>query len=104
MSPFHAFILWIFHHVVSSFSFLLALVFASFLVRERRPPGSTLAWLLIILLIPYVGIPLYFLIGGRKIVRIAATKKALYLPVQFSKTDRKMSVLERLLCSSGAPR
>jgi hypothetical protein len=41
---------------------------------ERRHPGATIAWLLAIGLIPFLGVPVYFLIGGRKIKKISEEK------------------------------
>ena len=41
------------------------------LLRQRRSPSSTIAWLLAILLLPNVGVPLYIIFGGRKVRRLA---------------------------------
>jgi cardiolipin synthase A/B len=68
---------WFFIHLLPTIGFLLALVLVANLLRERRPPASTIAWLLGIALIPYVGVPLYLMVGGRKIKRMAARKKHL---------------------------
>src|ERR1019366_10393753 len=65
-------------HVFSVLGFLLAIILTIRLLRERRPPGSTMAWVLIVLLMPYVGVPLYLLFGGRKIRRLAEDKYPLY--------------------------
>jgi cardiolipin synthase len=54
--------------------FLLAVFLVARLVSEKRAPANTLAWLLIIVLVPYVGVPLYLLFGGRKLRRVAARK------------------------------
>ncbi len=54
------------HNVVS---LLLALGFASSVLSQRRPTGTAFAWLLIIFLAPYIGIPLYLSFGGRKVKR-----------------------------------
>jgi cardiolipin synthase len=51
--------------------FLLAVFALARLLSERRQPSNTLAWLLIIVLLPYVGVPLYLLIGRRKLQRVA---------------------------------
>ncbi len=65
------------HHVVSILVALLELGFASAILRQRRPTGSAAAWLLVILLVPYVGIPLYLVFGGRKYERRARSKSSL---------------------------
>ncbi len=42
---------------------------ASHALRQRRHPSAALAWCLSLALIPYVALPLYLLIGNRKLVR-----------------------------------
>jgi cardiolipin synthase len=55
-------------------------IFALFLVPrvilERRHPSATLAWMLAIIFVPLVGIPLYYLIGVRRIRRHIRAKIA----------------------------
>jgi cardiolipin synthase len=57
--------------------FLLAFFLVARLMNEKRTPSNTFAWLLIIILVPYVGVPLYLLIGGRKLRRLASRKSHL---------------------------
>lgn len=64
-------------HLFTVGGFLLALFLVARLVSEKRQPGNTLAWLLMIVLIPYVGVPLYLLFGGRKLRRLMARKSRL---------------------------
>jgi cardiolipin synthase len=59
------------HQAVSIATSVLALMLAISLLRQRRPAGNLIAWLLAIVLIPYLGIPLYLMIGGRKLRRRA---------------------------------
>jgi cardiolipin synthase len=86
-------------HLLSIASFVLALVLVARAAEQRRPTGSTIAWLLAILLIPYVGIPLFLLIGNRKIQKRAATKCRLG-PSRVAPSD--LPPLARMLCTSGA--
>jgi cardiolipin synthase len=84
---------------------LLAVLLLSRILRERRPPTSTMAWLLVIVLVPYVGVPLYFLIGGRKHRRLAARKDVLYEPPDGPHIiDDVPHSIERILLTGGAPR
>ncbi|HEY9248468.1 MAG TPA: PLDc N-terminal domain-containing protein, partial [Rariglobus sp.] len=53
-------------HLLTVGGFLLAVFAIARLVSEKRPPSNTVAWLLGIVLIPYVGVPLFLLFGGRK--------------------------------------
>ena len=63
--------------LVSHFVFVLAglLVYAigTHTSGQRRHPSAALAWVLTIALLPYVGLPLYLLIGTRKFARPART-------------------------------
>ena len=65
------------HHVVSIATNLLVLGFVVSLLRQRRPAGNAIAWLLAVILIPYVGIPLYLVFGGRKLSRRMRSKQRL---------------------------
>jgi cardiolipin synthase len=72
------FIQWHSHGAVAEvFSlggFLLAVFLVARLMSEKRAPANTFAWLLIIVLLPWVGVPLYLVFGGRKLRRLAARK------------------------------
>lgn len=66
--------------------FLLAFFLVARLMSEKRAPANTFAWLLIIVLLPHIGVPLYLLFGGRKLRRLAERKSRLLpaLPFQAS--------------------
>lgn len=65
-------------HALPVLGFLLAIILVAHLLRQRKPPASTLAWLLAIVLMPHVGVPLYLIFGGRKLKRMAAAKAPLF--------------------------
>jgi len=44
------------------------------LLSMKKQPTNTVAWLLAILLIPWVGVPMFLLFGGRKLNRLAGRK------------------------------
>ena len=44
------------------------------ILLQRHTPPVTMAWLLAIVFLPYVGVPLYLFLGGRKINRTIAKK------------------------------
>jgi len=54
--------------------FVLAFFLVARLMSEKRAPANTFAWLLGIVLVPWAGVPLYLLFGGRKLRRLTATK------------------------------
>lgn len=93
-------------HLLTVGGFLLALFLIARLLTEKRQPGNTLAWLLVIVLIPYVGVPLYLFLGGRKLQRLVARKsrlapsldgaEAFDIPSQVSQTAQAIN-------ASGAP-
>ncbi len=66
-------------HLLTVGGFLLAVFAIARLMSEKRQPGNTIAWLLGIVLIPYLGVPLYLLLGGRKIKRLVARKEKMRL-------------------------
>jgi len=61
-------------HLLTVAGFLLAIFAIARLVSERKQPGNTFAWLFAIAFIPYVGVPLYLIFGGRKLRKLAERK------------------------------
>jgi len=57
--------------------FGLAFVLIARLMREKRRPSATVAWLLVIWFVPPLGVPLYLIFGGRKISRLTRNKSPL---------------------------
>jgi cardiolipin synthase len=70
---------WIEAHIVMFFGLVLGLMLASYIVLQRRSASGTIAWLLVIIFLPYVGVPLYFMLGGRKMRRRASQKSVIGL-------------------------
>jgi cardiolipin synthase A/B len=64
-------------HLSTIVGFLLALFFFARLMSERRAPANTFAWLLVVVFVPWLGVPLYLLLGGRKLRRLVKNKEAL---------------------------
>ncbi len=65
---------WIIAHSLEIVGYLLAIILIPRILLERRHPGATIAWVLAIGLVPYLGVPLYFLIGGRRVKKISLNK------------------------------
>jgi cardiolipin synthase len=55
-------------------SIVLTVIIVWSLLRRHRTPTSTFAWILAIVLIPYVGIPLFLMFGGRKLQKATSRK------------------------------
>lgn len=94
---------WIRSEVLTSIGFLMALLLFAHLLRQKRSPVSTIAWLLTIILLPYVGVPLYLMIGGRKMRKLARHKERVYQPPQELPSGPVGSLTERILRSYGVP-
>ncbi len=62
-------------HLSTLVGFVLALLIMGRLVIEKRNPSNIFAWALIILFAPFIGVPLYFLFGGRKSRHLVANKR-----------------------------
>jgi serine/threonine protein kinase len=71
---------WLFPEILTHLGFLLSLLFLVYVFRQQRSPSSRLAWVLVILLLPYVGVPLYVVLRNRKMRRRARRLVILLLP------------------------
>ena len=95
---------WLLSHLaVLLLGFLLAVPVISQMIRQRRSPAGTWAWLLIMGLVPFLGIPLYLMLGGRKMRRLADSKAELQLPDQRMPVPDAIPDIDRLLRSYGIP-
>lgn len=84
---------WLFAHSLEIIGYLLAILLIPRILLERRHPGATIAWVLAIGLIPFLGVPLYFLIGGRRIKKVSR-KKGWSTPRE--NTDLTTQAIDRL--------
>ncbi|MFP4157191.1 MAG: phospholipase D-like domain-containing protein [Opitutales bacterium] len=64
--------------LLANLSVILGFICAAVILRriaaEKRSPSNTFAWLLLVLFIPILGVPLYFMFGGRKSRKLARIK------------------------------
>ncbi|SDS67079.1 cardiolipin synthase [Opitutus sp. GAS368] len=74
----HPFINGVLPHLLTVVGFLLAFFAIARLMSQRKQPGNTFAWLFAIAFVPYVGVPLYLMFGGRKLRKLAEKKARLY--------------------------
>lgn len=77
-------------HLLAIVAFLTAAILLARASQQRRQTGSTLAWLLAIVLIPYVGVPFYLVFGGRKVKRRAAATVGASDPIASSDAQRSI--------------
>ncbi len=84
-------------------SFLLGVVLIAHILLQKRPPSGTIAWLLIILFLPYVGVPLYLIFGGRKMQRHIKRKGRINLVSDQQIPDDQAAVIDRFLRTYNIP-
>lgn len=98
--------------VFSTVGYIFAFLLIPRIILERRQPAATVAWVLSIALLPVVGVPLYYLIGGRRVRRHIRAKINAVGSVESSVENRvrpenlpsPLSVAcGRVLSAAGAP-
>jgi len=103
----HPFLNGFLPHLLTIGGFLLAVFLIARLMSEKKQPGNTVAWLLVIVLIPYVGVPLYLLLGGRKLRRLVKQKTRVFPTLPGSDfplaTCRHLPVARAVTASGGSP-
>jgi cardiolipin synthase len=67
---------WVTVHGLMVLAGLTVYTIASHTLRQRRHPSAAIAWLISLVLLPYVALPLYLLIGSRKVVSSRAARVA----------------------------
>lgn len=92
---------WLYVHLLPTIGFILALALMAHILRERRSPASTLAWLLAVVFIPYLAVPLYLVFGGRKMLNRAEAKPDFGLNRQLKPPDGASRPNARILPVEG---
>lgn len=64
-------------YALSVLGFIMAILLFSKMRSQQVHPGSTLAWLLGMVFMPYIAIPLYLAFGGNKLKRVRRAKSSL---------------------------
>jgi cardiolipin synthase len=85
--------------LVSIVTVVMVTVLVAVVVVQHRAPGTTLAWLLAIIFLPYIGVPLYLVFGSYKL-RARGRKAQLYTPPP---AGAGRGTIAGMLCASGAP-
>ena len=98
--------------ILSTAGYVFALILIPRIILERRQPAATVAWVLSIALLPVVGVPLYFIVGGRRIRRHIRAKIGAIGSVESSVENRIRpqelpspisAACSRVLTTAGAP-
>lgn len=94
---------WILTHLAAVVGASLCVLAIAHMLRQRRSPSSTAAWLLLIVVVPYLGVPLFLMFGGRKLRRQADAKDDLGLVAREAIPLENANDLDRALRSYGIP-
>ena len=98
--------------VLSTAGYVFAFFLIPRIILERRHPSATVAWVLAIALLPVVGVPVYYLVGGRRIRRhirakietMGASESSVENRVRPEELPRPVaSDCGRVLATAGAP-
>lgn len=92
----------IFHLLVIANS-VIAIIIALKILRQKWTPGGTIAWILTIFFIPFLGVILYFIFGGRKTRIIANKKSEIFLDKLNVIPDEKANQFDKLLRAYDIP-
>lgn len=92
---------WISLHGLVTVLSLATYLIASRSLRQRRHPSAAIAWLLSLALIPYLALPLYFLVGNRKISRPPAAARTVASATENAATPDNPGPLARLQILAG---
>jgi len=65
--------------LISILTLLLTIAALAHMLSTRRKPHSMIAWILVIVTMPHIGIPLYILFSGRKIEKFISRKEQVAL-------------------------
>jgi Phospholipase_D-nuclease N-terminal len=60
---------WALSYIAVILGYTFAVLTFLQVIREARTPAGTMAWLLAILLVPWLGVPLYHVLANRKLKR-----------------------------------
>lgn len=82
--------------------FLLAVLAIAHMLTQRRSPRSALAWLLIIVLLPWIGVPLYLMFSGRKMSALARSKSAIHMTTRRALSRDQLGI-DGILQTYGLP-
>ncbi len=90
-------------HLAVVAGFILAAALVLSVLRRQRTSSAAFAWLMAILFAPYLGVPLYLFLGGRKLKRDAGTKKNIHLKIQETVPAGQADPIDVLLRGYGIP-
>ena len=94
---------WLTLHGLAVFLGLAVYAIASHTFRQRRHPSAAMAWIISLLLLPYVALPLFLLFGNRKLVGHAAVKNPKFASIAAPEGGKPAAITEQLAAAMGIP-
>jgi cardiolipin synthase len=94
---------WITLHGVVVATGLIIYAVGSHTLNQRRHPSAAIAWLIALMLIPYLALPIYLMLSKRKHVKRSVIPRALMLNNYVGKQDNLSAVDEHLPAALGLP-
>jgi cardiolipin synthase len=82
---------------------LAVYVIASHTLHQRRHPSAAIAWVVALVLLPYLALPLYVIFGSRKVVGYRPTAKRLSHASRDADPDAPAAGTQQLAAAMGLP-
>ena len=93
----------LFDHIILWIGVVFGIVFIASLTQVRRTPANACAWLLIIVFLPYIGVPLFLLFDTRKLGCLVERKRKLYEKEKNCLSVTYTNEIEKIMAISGVP-
>src|SRR5665647_209464 len=71
--------------------------------RQRRHPSAAIAWIVSLALLPYLALPLYLLLGSRKVLHDPGVRALPLPPFQAGKARTPAARFQHLTAAMGLP-
>ena len=94
---------WLTLHGLVTLLAVLIYVLAAHVLQQRRQPAAAIAWVLFLLLLPYVALPAFLAFGSRKQVRPRGQPLRLAPPAPSDTAEPAWAVQTALALGQGAP-
>ncbi len=87
-------------HIITIITFFLAFFTISHMLYSRKKPSHMIAWTVVIIAIPYIGIVIYLIFNGRKLAKNVTKKQKVELQKIYEIDEGFNSQIENFLRSS----
>lgn len=94
---------WVTLHGLVVMLGLAVYVIASHTLHQRRHPSAAIAWVVALVLLPYIALPLYMIFGSRKLSNHRATARRQYDAVQDSRPVAATARTQQLAAAMALP-